>query len=220
MKAPVQIGRLQRFACDTASERGVRFFEPVPPTGKRIAVIGSGPAGLSCAHELRRLGHDVVVFEARDVPGRPRYAGHRRLQNLDRVRSGRNRDDSPDRHRHRVRPPRHRRPRCASCWRRLTPCSSVSAWGELFRWESKAKSSRERGRRSNSSSRLTPKPLHRMQSRRECGGDRRGQHGDRRGNSRQTARRQDCDDRLPAFGSADTGFRLRVRARTIRWRAV
>ncbi len=68
VKAPVQIGRLQRFACDVAAERGDRFFEPGPPTGKRVAVIGSGPAGLSCAHELRRLGHDVVVFEARDVP--------------------------------------------------------------------------------------------------------------------------------------------------------
>src|SRR5205085_4954182 len=69
LKAPVQIGRLQRFATDAASAKGVKFFVPGPPTGKRVAVIGSGPAGLTCAHELRKLGHDVVVFEARDVPG-------------------------------------------------------------------------------------------------------------------------------------------------------
>jgi glutamate synthase (NADPH/NADH) small chain len=69
MKAPVQIGRLQRYACDTSTARGVRFFQPGPPTGKKVAIVGSGPAGLSCAHELRKLGHDVVVFEARAVPG-------------------------------------------------------------------------------------------------------------------------------------------------------
>jgi dihydropyrimidine dehydrogenase (NAD+) subunit PreT len=69
VQAPVQIGRLQRFACDTSAERRERFFEAGAPTGKRVAVIGSGPAGLSCAHELRRQGHEVLVFEARSVPG-------------------------------------------------------------------------------------------------------------------------------------------------------
>lgn len=69
LKSPVQIGRLQRFACDAATSAGVRFYEPGKPTGKRVAVIGSGPAGLTCAHELRKRGHDVVVFEARGVPG-------------------------------------------------------------------------------------------------------------------------------------------------------
>lgn len=69
LRSPVQIGRLQRFATDAASAKGIKFFVAGPPTGKRVAVIGSGPAGLSCAHELRKSGHDVVVFEARDVAG-------------------------------------------------------------------------------------------------------------------------------------------------------
>jgi dihydropyrimidine dehydrogenase (NAD+) subunit PreT len=69
MKSPIPIGRLQRHACDTASSRGVRFFEAGPPTGRRVAIIGSGPAGLSCAHELRKPGHEAIVFEARSVPG-------------------------------------------------------------------------------------------------------------------------------------------------------
>ncbi len=62
----IAIGRLQRFACDEVSTRQARpgFFEAGPSTGRTVAVVGSGPAGLSCAHELRRLGHSVVVFEA------------------------------------------------------------------------------------------------------------------------------------------------------------
>jgi len=67
LKSPVLIGRLQRFATDYAGQ--TRFYEPGPPTGKRVAIIGSGPAGLTCAHELRKRGHDVVVFESRSIPG-------------------------------------------------------------------------------------------------------------------------------------------------------
>lgn len=69
LKEPVQIGRLQRYATDYATDRDLRFFEPGENTGKRVAIVGSGPAGLSCAHELRKIGHAVTVFEARDVPG-------------------------------------------------------------------------------------------------------------------------------------------------------
>ncbi|HWL95535.1 MAG TPA: NAD(P)-dependent oxidoreductase [Phycisphaerae bacterium] len=69
LKAPVRIGPLQRFACDEAHDRGIQFFEAGPPTGKRVAIIGSGPAGLTCAHELRKRGHAVAVFEAREMPG-------------------------------------------------------------------------------------------------------------------------------------------------------
>ena len=157
MKAPVQIGRLQRFACDAAADRGVRFFEPGPPTGKRVAVIGSGPAGLACAHELRRLGHDVVVFEARDVPGRPQYAGHRRLQDLDRVRPRRDRDDSRRSASRSSSATASRRTRSRELLddvRRRVPRHRPGP--NARRWASKAKSSTGSGRHSTSSSRPTP----------------------------------------------------------------
>lgn len=67
--APVKIGRLQRYACDAATDAGVSFSEPGPDTGKRVAIIGAGPAGLTCAHELRQRGHAVTIFEARGMPG-------------------------------------------------------------------------------------------------------------------------------------------------------
>ena len=66
---PVQIGALQRVATDHALAGNIRFFERAPATGKRVAVVGAGPAGLSCAHGLARLGHDVTVFDAHEKPG-------------------------------------------------------------------------------------------------------------------------------------------------------
>jgi len=66
---PIDIGRLQAYASDYALDRNLRFFTKGKPTGKKIAVIGGGPAGLSCAHELTRLGHEVMVYEASPKAG-------------------------------------------------------------------------------------------------------------------------------------------------------
>jgi dihydropyrimidine dehydrogenase (NAD+) subunit PreT len=66
---PVAIGRLQRYATDPILAMDGHPFERAPATGKRIAVVGGGPAGLACAHRLATLGHDVVVFEAREHLG-------------------------------------------------------------------------------------------------------------------------------------------------------
>jgi glutamate synthase (NADPH/NADH) small chain len=66
---PIQIGALQRHATDWLMECGTAPFTRAAPTGRRIAVVGAGPAGLACAHGLARHGHDVTVFEARPKPG-------------------------------------------------------------------------------------------------------------------------------------------------------
>ncbi len=66
---PVNIGALQRYATDWLFERGIQPFERVAPSGKRVAVVGGGPAGLACAHRLSMLGHATTVFEAREKGG-------------------------------------------------------------------------------------------------------------------------------------------------------
>jgi len=66
---PVEIGRLQRYATDRVMASGVHPLTRAAPTGKRVAVVGAGPAGLSCAHRLAMLGHDVDLFDARPKGG-------------------------------------------------------------------------------------------------------------------------------------------------------
>jgi len=66
---PVAVGYLERFVADWARENRKETVTPPAPSGKRVAVVGAGPAGLTCAGELARLGHAVTFFEALLKPG-------------------------------------------------------------------------------------------------------------------------------------------------------
>lgn len=66
---PISIGRLERFVADYELARGVNPPQVPPSTGKKVAVIGAGPAGLTCAADLAKLGHDATIFEALHIGG-------------------------------------------------------------------------------------------------------------------------------------------------------
>ena len=68
-KKPVEIGRLQRYAVDYVLDRDIRVLKAGAANGHRIALIGAGPASLSCATELRKLGYETVIFDAKPHPG-------------------------------------------------------------------------------------------------------------------------------------------------------
>ena len=66
---PVSIGKLERFVADYARENGIKPEGAKEKKGKKVAVIGSGPAGLTCAGDLAKMGYDVTIFEALHEPG-------------------------------------------------------------------------------------------------------------------------------------------------------
>jgi glutamate synthase (NADPH/NADH) small chain len=69
IQKPIEIGRLQRYATDYALESEKQIFAKGESNGKSVGVVGSGPAGLSCATYLARLGYDVTVYERREKAG-------------------------------------------------------------------------------------------------------------------------------------------------------
>ena len=68
-RKPVEIGRLQRYAVDHVLDRKIQVLKAGPENGRHVALIGAGPASLSCATELRRMGYSTVIFEAKSEPG-------------------------------------------------------------------------------------------------------------------------------------------------------
>ncbi len=66
---PIQIGKLQRFVTEWAESENIRFFSRGKTNGKKVGVIGAGPAGLACSAELAKLGYSVTIYEADSEPG-------------------------------------------------------------------------------------------------------------------------------------------------------
>jgi dihydropyrimidine dehydrogenase (NAD+) subunit PreT len=68
-EAPISIGRLQRYAMDYAQEKDIKFFKPGEANGFKVAIVGAGPAGLSAAGELAKLGYAVTMYEKKPMSG-------------------------------------------------------------------------------------------------------------------------------------------------------
>jgi dihydropyrimidine dehydrogenase (NAD+) subunit PreT len=66
---PIEIGRLQRYAVDHVLDRDIQLFHAGSPNGKRVALIGSGPASLACAAELAKRGYSAMIFDRNELPG-------------------------------------------------------------------------------------------------------------------------------------------------------
>ena len=66
---PVSIGRLERYLADWERDHGFQIPKKAPPTGKKVAIVGAGPAGLTAAADLIQLGHKVTMYEALHLPG-------------------------------------------------------------------------------------------------------------------------------------------------------
>lgn len=66
---PIEIGRLQRYATEFAYDHGIQFYQKGPETGKKVALIGGGPASLACAAQLAIFGHHPVILERHELPG-------------------------------------------------------------------------------------------------------------------------------------------------------
>ncbi len=66
---PIEIGRLQRYAVDHVLDRNIQLFHAGAPNGKRVGLIGSGPASLACAAELAKLGYRTAIFDRTELPG-------------------------------------------------------------------------------------------------------------------------------------------------------
>jgi glutamate synthase (NADPH/NADH) small chain len=69
LQKPIEIGRLQRYATDHSISNGKQLFQKGEPNGRSVGIVGSGPAGLSCAAYLARLGYDVTVYDRRPLAG-------------------------------------------------------------------------------------------------------------------------------------------------------